>query len=198
MRSPSTFDPPVLLTARLRLRPYALRDALPLQTLAGAREVADTTLNIPHPYPDGAAEEWIAGCDERWRSGTRAAFAICDLRDDTLLGGIGLAITPAHAHAELGYWLGLPYWGRGYGTEAAREVIAFGFSALRLHRIAASHLVRNPASGRIMQKLGMQREAHRRHAVRKWGVFEDVEDYAILDSDWALPTGDASGVDVGA
>ena len=179
-----TFDPPTLVTRRLRLRPYVLADAPQLQALAGARAVADTTLRIPHPYPDGAAEAWIESYDERWRAGTFAGFAICDLVDDSLMGGIGLAIEPDRCCGELGYWIGVPFWGHGYCTEAAREVVAFGFDALRLHRIEASHLTRNPASGRVLEKLGLQREGLRRGAVRKWGLFEDVAIYAMLGEDW--------------
>ena len=179
-----SFDPPTLHTARLVLRPYVLADAAQLQALAGAREIADTTRDIPHPYPDGAAEAWIASYDERWRAGTFVSVAICDIVSDAVLGGMGLTIKPEYASAELGYWLGVPSWGRGYCTEAARELLAYGFEGLRLHRIEASHLTRNPASGRVLHKLGMQREGVRRHAIKKWDVFEDVAVCAILAPEW--------------
>ena len=85
-----------------------------------------------------------------------------------------------HSSAELGYWVRESHWGRGYATEAGREILDFGFASLKLHRIHARHLVRNPASGRVLQKLGMRREGIHRHAVRKWDVFEDVAQYAAL------------------
>ena len=179
-----SLEPPILRTARLVLRPYVLSDASQLQALAGAREIADTTLNIPHPYPEGAAEAWISSYDERWRAGTFVSFAICDIVRDAVLGGMGLTIKPDHASGELGYWVGVPFWGRGYCTEAARALLAYGFEGLRLQRIEASHLTRNPASGRVLHKLGMQREGVRRDAIRKWNVFEDVAISAILAPEW--------------
>ena len=91
---------------------------------------------------------------------------------------------PEHARAELGYWVGVPYWNRGVATEAARALVAFGFGALGLHRVQARHLTRNPASGRVMQKLGMRLEGVHREAVRKWDRFEDLAMYAVLAREW--------------
>ncbi|HSL71791.1 MAG TPA: GNAT family protein, partial [Longimicrobiales bacterium] len=100
------------------------------------------------------------------------------------LGAVGLRIEQLHRRAELGYWIGVPYWSQGYCTEAARAVLRFGFEALELNRIHASYLARNPASGRVMQKLGMQYEGQLRQHVRKWDVFEDIVTYAILQSEF--------------
>ena len=94
------------------------------------------------------------------------------------------ALTPAHAVGELGYWIAVSAWGRGYATEAAGALCDFAFGALDLHRIQARHLMRNPASGRVMQKLGMQREGILRGAVRKWDRFEDLALYAVLAPEW--------------
>ena len=87
-------------------------------------------------------------------------------------------------HGELGYWLGVPFWNQGYCTEAALAVVQYGFEVLRLHRIYASHMIRNPASGRIMQKIGMTYEGCQRQHVQKWGVFEDLATYGILQSEY--------------
>ena len=177
-------EQPVLTTRRLVLRPFVLDDALAVQVLAGAREVADTTLHIPHPYPAGAAEQWIATHPVTWAARTGVTYAVADAGSGGLVGAVGLTITPAHAHAELGYWLGVPYWNRGYATEAAAALVEFGFARLGLHRIQAHYLTRNPASGRVMQKLGMRSEGVSRHAVRKNDRFEDLEVYAILADEW--------------
>ncbi|HEX5075620.1 MAG TPA: GNAT family N-acetyltransferase [Gemmatimonadaceae bacterium] len=177
-------EQPVLTTRRLVLRPFVLDDALAVQVLAGAPEVADTTLHIPHPYPAGAAEQWIATHAVAWAAGTGVTYAITDAATGILVGAVGLTITPAHAHAEMGYWVGVPYWNRGYATEAAAALVDFGFKQLGLHRIHAHYLTRNPASGRVMQKLGMRSEGVSRHAVRKNGQFEDLELYAILADEW--------------
>jgi RimJ/RimL family protein N-acetyltransferase len=85
-----------------------------------------------------------------------------------------------HALAEMGYWIGKPFWNHGYCTEAAKRLVRFGFEALQLNRILARHLSRNPASGRVMEKIGMQYEGCLRQHIKKWGVFEDLKIYAIL------------------
>jgi RimJ/RimL family protein N-acetyltransferase len=175
---------PTLETERLLLRPFMAHDAADVQRLAGHRAIADTTLNIPHPYKDGVAEDWIATHASSFASGTFANFAITRRYGGDLIGAIGLAIERRFDRAELGYWVGVPYWGRGYCTEAARAVVAYGFSTLDLNRIHATHLARNPASGRVMQKLGMTHEGIARGHVLKWGIYEDLVLYGLLKETW--------------
>jgi len=175
---------PSLETSRLILRPFALSDAADVQRLAGAREIASTTLLIPYPYEDGIAEEWIGKQQETFEKGKNVTCAVTLKEDGTLVGAVGLSITPEHEHAEIGYWIGVPYWGRGYCTESARAILEYGFNVLALERIFGNHFTSNPASGRVMRKLGMTHEGcHRRH-IKKWDVFEDEETWAILKSEW--------------
>lgn len=176
--------PLTLATPRLILRPFAPTDAPVVERLAGAFAVANTTLNIPHPYPPGAAARWIATHDEEYREGAAVIWAIVIHGSDEPSGAIGLAINQRHAHAELGYWLGEPYWGQGYTTEAATAVLAYGFTHLKLHRILARHFGRNPASGRVMQKIGMTYEGCQREHFLKDGVFEDSMLYGIVRAEW--------------
>ena len=176
---------PTLTTVRLVLRPLTMADAPDVQRLAGEREVAATTLRIPHPYEPGMAEQWIRTHQEAYERGELVNFAIVRRADNTLIGDIGLRINQHHAHAELGYWIGIPFWSQGYCTEAARAVVQYGFEGLRLHRIHATHMTRNPASGRVMQKIGMTYEGCLRQHVQKWGVFEDLATYGILQSEYA-------------
>jgi ribosomal-protein-alanine N-acetyltransferase len=171
---------PVLRTARLELRPFVPGDAPRVMELAGAREIADTTLTIPHPYPEGAAEGWIATHQQAWEAGSGLTLAMVDRSADAVVGAIGLTIKTEHASSELGYWVGVPYWNSGFCTEAARAVLDFAFDVLGLHRVQARHLMRNPASGRVMQKLGMRLEGVHRESVRKWDRFEDLAVYGIL------------------
>ena len=171
---------PVLSTARLLLRPFLPTDADDVQRLAGEREIAENTLTIPHPYPDGAAAEWIATHAPAWAEGRLATFAVTLAEEGTLVGAVGLDIHRADLRAELGYWIGKPWWSRGYATEAGHAVLEFGFGPLGLHRIMARHFLRNPSSGRVLQKLGMQREGVLRHHVLKWGTFEDLAVYSVL------------------
>lgn len=163
-----------------------MEDAPDVQSLAGAREIAAATLTIPHPYEEGVAEEWIRTHAPAYATGDLAAFAVVELSGQ-LVGAMGLAIKGTHRHAELGYWIGVPYWNRGYATEAGRMILRFGFEELGLNRIFAHHFVRNPASGRVMLKLGMRLEGRLRQHVRKWGEFEDLDEYGILASEWRAP-----------
>ncbi|HQR17204.1 MAG TPA: GNAT family N-acetyltransferase [Gemmatimonadales bacterium] len=171
---------PRLATGRLVLRPFAPADAGDVQRLAGAREIAATTLTVPHPYPDGAAEEWIATHAGAWVERRGLTLAVTLREDGALVGAVGLALVMADRRAELGYWIGVPWWNRGFATEASRALLDFGFGTLGLHRIMARHMARNEASGRVMQKLGMLREGTLRHHVLKWGTFEDLVVYAVL------------------
>ena len=190
------------------LRPFRTADAEVVQRLAGDRAVADTTLNIPHPYEDGMAEKWISNHRDWFERGEQAVFAVTlkqpcatasseavpasspapallaskqwHMADGTLVGAVSLRIDRDDQRAELGYWIGRPYWGQGYCTEAVRAVLSFGFGQLGLNRIYACHFTRNPASGRVMQKAGMSREGRLRQHTKKWDAFEDVEIYAVL------------------
>lgn len=137
------------------LRPFGPGDASRVQLLAGEREVAETTAVIPHPYPDGAAAAWIALQARDLAAEREYTYAITLSEGGSLVGAIGLR--PAATEAEhLGFWIGRPYWRRGYATAAAGAVIALAFGFLDLDVITAAHLARNPASGRVMEKCGMR------------------------------------------
>ena len=177
---------PELDTRRLILRPFEPDDAPEVQRLAGAPEIALTTLNIPHPYEDGIADAWIATHQLMYETGSGVAWAITSRRDGNLVGAVSLMdIRPRFRRAELGYWVGTPYWNKGYCTEAVKSVIAFGFENLSLIRIFATHLDRNPASGRVIQKAGMRFEGEMRNHVIKDGKPENLIIYGILRGDAA-------------
>ena len=175
----------MLETERLTLRLFQHEDAPAVQRLAGAYEVALNTLSIPHPYPESAAAEWIAHSEKSFEEGKMLNFAIVVRETGELAGSVGLILKPEHDKAEIGYWIGVPYWNRGYATEASRALIDYGFTEWKLNRIDAGHFDRNPSSGRVMQKLGMQFEGTLRQSIKKWDEYVDVSYYAILRSDWA-------------
>ena len=176
---------PLLITERLLLRPFTLADAPEVQRLAGAYEVASCSLAIPYPYLDGVAEAWIATHKPGFEKGMHAIYAVTHAGYGHLVGAAGLVeVNRRHERAEIGYWVGRPYWGRGYATEAARAVIEYGFSVLGLHRIYALHFSWNTASGRVMEKCGMVHEAHLREHVCRRGVFEDIDLRGILAGEW--------------
>ena len=175
---------PPLLTDRLVLRSFTLEDAADVQRLAGDPDVASTLPNMPHPYEDGMAEEWMRSCSERYEKDEALNFAITLRVDGNLIGVIGLKLDRENERGEIGYWVGKPYWNRGYMTEAARAVVAYSFKVLKLNRIHAYHVKRNAASGRVMEKIGMRYEGCRRQYIKKWDNFEDSMVYGILKADF--------------
>src|SRR5229473_1985998 len=124
---------------------------------------------------DGTQEELLNG------SGLRLGIVVRE--SDTLCGGVGLRIEPDHHRAELGYWIGVPHWGKGYATEAAGAMVKYGFETLGLHRIFASHFANNSASARVLRKIGMRHEGSQRGHILKWGEFLDIEMYGMVASD---------------
>ena len=170
-------------TARLILRPFNLGDAPDVQRLAGNRAVADTTLNIPYPYEDGMAEAWIGTHEEHFEDGKGIIFAVTLKDSGQLVGSVGIT-NKEHDRGEMGYWIGQPYWNQGYATEAAQAIITHGFEELTLNKISATHLERNPASGRVMEKAGMSYEGCSPQHVKKWGEYEDMVFYGILGDDF--------------
>lgn len=170
---------------RLILRAFIQADAATVQKLAGAFEIADTTAAIPHPYKDGMAESWISNLETIFANEKGVTFAIvaksgASLPEQALVGAISLMGLEADHQAEVGYWLGKPYWGRGYGTEALKRLVEYAFEDLNLVRLYAHHLTRNPASGRVLEKAGFIHEGSRPSHAKKWGKLEDIEEYGLL------------------
>jgi ribosomal-protein-alanine N-acetyltransferase len=172
--------PPTLRTARLTLRPFTPADAPAVHELASIYEIALNTLSIPHPYPPGAAEQWIAMHEEDYRENRVHHFAI---DDGQLVGSMGLMIKD-ESMAEIGYWIGKPFWGKGYASEAAEGVLRYGFEQLGMRRIFAGYFARNASSGNVLKKIGMQYEGTLRQHQLKWGEAMDVVFYGILRDEW--------------
>ena len=178
-----------LSTERLVLRPFEATDAAVVEALAGEADVARTT-NLPHPYPPGGARQWIAAGHEAAAQGLRYPFAIVRRLDDLLVGCMALLLAPEHHRGELAYWIGRPYWGQGYATEAGARVVAYAFAEQGLNRVTATAVRRNRASTRVMEKLGMVHEGTLRQNIYHWGAFEDVDVYGLLRADYAPVTGE--------
>jgi len=172
-------------TARLTLRPFRPEDEPALQALAGDRAIADTTISVPHPFTSEHAHAWIAEHGQADSSSLDRYFAVTLRSEGTLVGVIALRdIDWEHAQAELSFWIGRAYWGRGFASEAAAAALRFGFEKLHLNRVTAYHMVRNAASRRVLTRLGFQGEGLLRQRIRKWGVFEDVLAYALLRAEY--------------
>jgi len=166
---------PHLTTNRLRLRPYLITDARDVQRLAGDARIADTTVNVPHPYNDGVAEKWIAFHRTAFEAKASVIFAITLTSNSELVGTASLInISENDARAEIAYWVGIEHWGHGYCTEAVQRLTQYAHEELQITRIVAKCFARNPASARVMEKAGLQREGFFPKHIRKAGIFEDL------------------------
>ncbi len=140
----------------VRIEPYGRTHVPAFQALASDARIAATTL-VPHPYPPDGAEQHARNA-ARWRE-TREAFAFAILADGAVVGSCGIKHLDWEAgQGEVGYWIGVPYWGRGYATAAVRRLTAVGFGELGLLRLVAEVLVGNDASMRVLAKAGFRRE----------------------------------------
>jgi len=173
-----------LSTKRLILRKLAPNDANIIEELAGDYDVAKTTLNIPHPYPEGSAVVFIHSVLESEDNGQLATCAITIQETGELIGIIAIRVNKTFNRGELGYWVGKPYWGQGYGTEAAKALLQYGFEELKLNRIYAQAFTTNPGSWRIMEKIGLTHEGTLRQHVSRFGEFYDLAQYGMLKKEY--------------
>jgi RimJ/RimL family protein N-acetyltransferase len=140
---------PVLETERLTLRAPRHEDVKAIAVLANDRRIAENTARIPHPYCVADAEQFVTTVNQR---DGETCFVL--MLNGTLIGACG--IDPRDDGAELGYWLGAGYWGRGLMTEAARAVIDYAFGDLRHETLQSGARVSNPASRRVLEKCAFQ------------------------------------------
>lgn len=142
-------------TKRLRLRPFRRGDEDELARHLGNWEITRQLALNPHPFGMEHAQDWISEClaqPNGPKHGLR--FAIETPDEAGLVGGAGLS--PAGAGFELGYWIGRLFWGRGYATEAAAALADMGFATLNVDEIAALVFGENPASVRVLEKIGFE------------------------------------------
>lgn len=171
---------PTLTTERLILRPFTLEDASRCVELAGNELISATTATIPHPYTLDQARAWISTHEENFKKNLGIQFAITLKNSGELIGCIDyLGFNHANKKAEVGYWVGVPYWGKGYCTEALSAMIKNGFEKLNLNKIIARHMSNNLASGKVMQKCGMRQEGYLVQDLIKNGKVIDVVLYGI-------------------
>lgn len=170
-----------LTTERLLLNQPNLQDIPRLLEIMKNPVYSQNTTNIPYPYTEASATFWVNLALEGLEIGDKYIFAIRLKSSSTIIGGVGLGIDKANNKAEMGYWLDEQYWNKGYITEVAQALVHFGFETLHLKRIFASHFTHNEASGKIMQKIGMQQEGVLKAYTLKDGEYLDHVLYAIVN-----------------
>ena len=157
---------PCLETERLLLRPPEFRDVPAIAALAGDWDVAKNLASMPHPYREDDAREFVSRTQMKGASGEVFCFAILRKADEAFMGCSGLNLKDGRF--ELGYWFGKPFWGRGYATEAAKKVVSFAFRDLKATSLSAGWFHDNPASGRVLEKLGCRPDgAEPRHSLAR-------------------------------
>jgi len=144
-----------LETERLLLRPPEASDIAAMVALANDYDVAKNLSRLPHPYGEDDAKSFIAHADEGRAKGSDFNFAIIGKRDDAFMGVVGARLRD-NGLFEIGYWLGKPYWGQGYATEAARKLAGFTFHALKATKVTAGYFHDNPASAHVLEKVGFR------------------------------------------
>lgn len=174
---------PRLTTARLVLRPCSEQDVSALVTLAGDARIAATTGTVPHPYTEAAAHSWLATHAPAWAADSQVHFAIVARHDDELRGVISLR-RDGEDTANVGYWIGVPFWGQGLATEACAALVAFGFEHWALAAINGRHLPENPASGRVLLKNGFLARGRVRVPFPIRGRDEDLDTYQLTYEGW--------------
>lgn len=151
---------------------------------AGTPEVSDTMITVPYPMSMERAQQWIARERFALLAGTAVTLAVRQKGHPALLGMVTVRnIDRVHSQGELAFWLDAQGRGKGYATEAAAALLHHAHVDIGLNRVEAYHMVRNPASGRVLARLGFQREGTLRARVQKNGVYEDVHLWARLRYD---------------
>jgi RimJ/RimL family protein N-acetyltransferase len=140
-------------TQRLLLRPGWSQDAPALFEAIGDERIVRNLASAPWPYRPEHAEAWLA--TERRPSELSPLIFLRTGGRPELIGGIGFGRRPTGG-TEFGYWIARRHWGRGYATEAGRAMLETARHGLRLKRVGAGHFLDNPASGRVLEKLGFR------------------------------------------
>lgn len=162
-----------------RLRPYRASDVAALARIGNDREVSrNLTDRFPHPYTEQAARNWIAVCEADGEPTRNFAIEV----DGLLAGGAGIELREGErtGAAEVGYWLGRRFWGRGIATAAVIALRDYAFETFELEKLEASVFGWNPSSVRVLEKAGFQQEGRLRRAVVKDGERTDLLLYGLL------------------
>ena len=142
---------PVVETRRLALRSPGAQDVTRLAHLANDADIARMTLRMPHPFSIRDAETFVLGV--AGQDPARAATFLIEHEDQGPVGVIGL-FEDGDVAPEVGYWIGRPFWGRGFATEALEGALAWASRKWRRKALVAGHFADNPASGRVLEKAG--------------------------------------------
>lgn len=171
----------MITTERLILRLFQTSDAETVATLCNNYSIYKSTLYLPFPYSLDDALSWIEFHYDNFIEDFSYEFAVTDKETGELYGAIGLSNEIDFNQGEIAYWIGEQYWGKGYATEAAQAIVQFAFEEKKLHKVFARYFSSNPASGKVMEKIGMKQEGILKDHVIKDGKYEDIVYYGIIN-----------------
>lgn len=165
---------PSLKTKRLVIDQIKPSDIPNIVAYAGNIKIVENTRSMPHPYYEEDAITWMHLANTGFKAKDNYMFAIRFSDTLAFIGGIGLTIDKENNRAELGYWMAEDFWNMGLTTEAVKAMLKFGFEELCLNKIFAVYLTSNEASGRVMLKNGMVKEAEfKDHDIKRGHSVED-------------------------
>jgi len=150
---------PTLHTPRLTLGQLEIADIPAIVKYANNQNISKMLRSMPYPYQEKDAIGWLNRARTEFDRKTAYMFRVGLAATGEFIGNIGIHIKEEHQKALVGYWMAEPFWGNGYTTEAMAAILKFGFEELRLNKIFAGFQSDNPASGKVMIKNGMVKEA---------------------------------------
>lgn len=175
---------PTLFTNRLHLRVIQESDIPSLVKYCNNKKIGDQIINIPYPYNESDAIDRMNFIQEGFRNQDRFVFAIALKDNDELIGEIGLHLDKTNNCAQFGYWIGEPFWNNGIATEATATILKFGFESLNLHKIYATHFPSNIASGKVMLKNKMIKEAEMKDHYKINDEYRSVIQYRLTHQEY--------------
>ncbi|WLR57203.1 GNAT family N-acetyltransferase [Mesobacillus subterraneus] len=171
-----------ITTSRLVLRIFQKSDAEDVASLCNNYNIFKNTLYLPYPYSIEDALIWMKSHLDNFERDKSYEFAVTDKESGQLFGAIALSNNQRFNHGEIAYWIGEEFWGRGYATEAAEGIVQCAFSEKKYHKVFARCFHSNPASGRVLQKLGMREEGILIDHVRKENRYEHLVYYGLINT----------------
>ena len=175
----------ILSSSRYLLRPYQAADGDAVWKVISRPEIYATTNAIPKNFSRRRVDWWFAFLENTRRSGTGFEFGVFEKRTGEYLGNCGsVNVNPRQDSGVLTYFIHPQWWGCGVATEASAAVLDFAFHELGLMRVSGSCMTCNPASRRVMEKLGFQLEGTGRRELYKDGVFHNVYHLSLLAEEW--------------
>lgn len=173
------------VTHRLVIREYTKYDIDDFARVTGQPQIYATTVGIPRNYTRRHAKEWLKFIEKSRKNFSSLEYGIFLKSDSRYIGNVGLInIDTFNNRADISYYIDYNFWGMGFAEEAARKMLYLGFEVYGFNRIGGICMTCNPASRRVMEKIGMKYEGCDRQALLKDGIYYDLDRLSILNEEY--------------